>query len=120
MDISYRKHYNHGVEIRFLDWFPESMLKGVMEFFIYLADLSLDPTIQMPDEAIMNEEYNTLIVNMLKEGKRYRVPTGVVQLYEKILGISIVADPTIKNVYDAIFKKIRDKYRDGMCAGLML
>ena len=121
MDINYRKHYNHGVEIRFLDWFPESMLKEVLEFYVFLADLSLDPMIQIPEEAIMNEDYNNLIVNMLKEGKGYTLPLATVLLYERVLGILILTSrPTINNVYASIFKTIRNKYKDGLCAGLML
>jgi hypothetical protein len=121
MDISYRKHYNHGIEIRFLDWFPESMLKEVLEFYVYLADLSLDPMIQMPDEAIMNEEFNNLVVNMLTEGKGYVLPESTVQLYERLLGISIVTSrPNINRIYEVISKTIRNKYKDGLCAGLML
>jgi hypothetical protein len=123
MDISYRKHYNHGVEIRFLDWFPETMLKEVLEFYVYFADLSLDHMIHMPDESIMNEEFNNLIVNMLKHGSGYILPLTTIKLYESllgILGISIVDIPNIKNVYEAIFKTMRNKYRDGLCAGLML
>jgi hypothetical protein len=120
MDINYRKHYNHGVEIRFLDWFPETMLKEVLEFYVYLADLSLDPMIQMPDEAIMNEDFNNLIVGMLKNGSGCIVPLTTIQLYEKLLGISIVSEPTIKNIYEAIAKTISNKYRGGLCARLML
>ncbi len=121
MDINFRKHYNHGVEIRFLDWFPESMLKGVMEFYVYLADLSLDITIPMPDEAIMNEEFNNLVVNMLKEGKTYILPESTVKLYERLLGISILTNmPTIHCIYEVIAKEIRNKYRGGLCARLML
>jgi len=59
-------------------------------------------------------------VNMLKNGSGCIVPLATVQLYERLLGISIVSEPTIKNVYEAIFKTIRNKYRDGLCAGLMI
>lgn len=119
MDITFRKHYNHGVEIRFLDWFPESKLQSVLEFYVYLADLSLDPMIPMPDEAILSEPFNNLIVNMLKEGGDYVLPLSTVKIYERLLGISIEI-ASIKNVYEAIFDTIRNKYKDGLCAGLML
>jgi hypothetical protein len=119
MDISYRKHYNHGVEIRFLDWFPETMLKSVLEFYVYLADLSLDTMIQMPDEAIMNEEYNNLVVNLLRHGKEYSVPESTVRMYNRMLGLSIERS-TISNMYDSIFKEIRNKYKNGICSRLMI
>jgi alanine dehydrogenase len=40
-DINFNKFKNHGVEIRFLDWFPEQYLKALIDFFILLAQHSL-------------------------------------------------------------------------------
>jgi hypothetical protein len=68
----------------------------------------------------MNEDFNNLIVNMLKNGNGCIVPLTTIQLYEKLLGISIVSEPTIKNIYEAISKTISNKYRGGLCARLML
>jgi hypothetical protein len=121
MDISFRKHYNHGVEIRFLDWFPESMLKGLMEFFVYLGDLSLDSEILLPDEAIMSEDYNNFLVGVLREGKDYVLSEKMVHIYEKLLGITIkTIRPTVSRIYEIISKEISTKYKNGICAKFML
>ena len=40
-DINFNKFKNHGVEIRFLDWFPEEYLEGLMNFFVLLAQHSV-------------------------------------------------------------------------------
>lgn len=121
MDISYRKHYNHGVEIRFLDWFPETRLQELLEFYVYLADLSLDISVLLPEEPILNEDYNNLIVSMLQEGSSYIIPPSTIALYEKILGIDIqTSRPNITHIYEIISKQMRRKYYDGLCAHLML
>jgi hypothetical protein len=120
MDISFRKHYNHGVEIRFLDWVPASKLQIILEFYVYLADLSLDSTINLPDEAIMSESFNNLLVNMLKHGSSYIVPISTVVLYQNLLGISLVGDYTIEGLYNKISEELREKYRNGLCARSMI
>ena len=40
-DINFNKFKNHGIEIRFLDWFPEEYLEGLMNFFVLLAQHSV-------------------------------------------------------------------------------
>ena len=40
-DINFNKFKNHGVEMRFLDWFPEDYLEGLMNFFVLLAQHSV-------------------------------------------------------------------------------
>ena len=117
MDINFRKHYNHGVEIRFLDWFPESELKGLMEFYVYLADASLSGT--MPLEAIMNEEWNNLVVGMLQEGKEYIVSRRTLEMYELLLGMSLKED-TLENVFGQMCSELKKKYKKGLCAKYML
>lgn len=42
LDINFNKHWNHGVELRFFDWFPEERLRGLLKFLIYLGDISLE------------------------------------------------------------------------------
>jgi hypothetical protein len=121
MDISYRKHYNHGVEIRFLDWFPESRLKELLEFYVYLADLSLDVGVELPEEPILNEAYNNLLVAMLQEGKEFSVPAETIAVYEKVLGIEIkTSRPNMTRLYEVIGREMRRKYHGGLCARLML
>lgn len=119
MDISFQKHHNHGVEIRFLDWFPESMLKGLIEFYVHLADLSLNADI--PEEPIMNEDYNNFLVDVLKHGKDYVMPYHIVHLYERILGFKFkTLKPTVRNIYEIINVKIRELNIPRICAKAML
>ena len=35
-DINYNKFKNHGIELRFFDWFPEKDLEEVLTFLVYL------------------------------------------------------------------------------------
>jgi len=114
MDINYRKHYNHGVEIRFLDWFPECELRNLFEFFVHLADHSLNMFIP---EANLSEVWHNFVVDMLRKGPEYIVPRYILEVYEPILGFSL-PDGTIRKLFHFIRKKMR-RIR-GICSRLML
>jgi len=115
MDINFRKHYNHGVEIRFIDWFPEKDLKELMEFYVYLADLSIIGF--LPTEAVMSEFWNALVVDMLKNGKECIVSGRTLEMYEFILSMSL-KEGTLENVFGQIYTQL--KYKKGICAKYML
>ena len=87
MDINFRKHHNHGVEIRCLDWFPEQLLPGLLAFFVRLADLSL--TRPLAPEAAMSETWNDLVVGIMQEGTAFHVDAATAARYELILGFSL-------------------------------
>jgi hypothetical protein len=38
LDINFQKHWNHGLEFRIFDWFPESELDGVLRALIWMCD----------------------------------------------------------------------------------
>jgi hypothetical protein len=87
MDINFKKHYNHGVEIRCLDWFPEQLLPGLLAFFVHLADLSLSRS--LAPEAVLSETWNDLVVGIMQEGTAFRVDAATAALYELILGFPL-------------------------------
>jgi len=119
MDISYRKHYNHGVEIRFLDWFPEELLKGLLEFYICLADASLERNLS--EEPIFSREWNHFLVTVLKEGAGMIMSSEMIHMYTSLLGIETTFSQgiTIPQFYEEVSRILGKKYKDGMCNKLM-
>lgn len=118
MDICYRKHYNHGVEIRFLDWFPETMLKGLIEFYIALADLSLESN--MPDNPTMSPVWNGFVVSILNGGPNTKVDKEVTQVFSKLLKTSFINGLTVTEMYNAIFNILKTRYKNGVCTKYMI
>lgn len=86
-DINFRKHFNHGVEIRCLDWFPEEHLPGLLAFFIRLADVALARP--LAPEAILSETWNDLVVGVMREGVAFAVDAATAATYERILGFPL-------------------------------
>jgi alanine dehydrogenase len=69
-DINFNKFKNHGIEIRFLDWFPEEYLAGLMNFFVLLAQHSLC----LPSVSLDIIPYQNLIKNCVTKGCAYLLP----------------------------------------------
>lgn len=63
-DINVNKFKNHGVEIRFLDWFPEQYIKGLMDFLILVGQHAV--TIGMSPYSKNN--YHNIILKCLRKG----------------------------------------------------
>jgi hypothetical protein len=119
MDINYKKHYNHGVELRIFDWFPENRLVDLSTFLVYLADASLC----LPDvgEACMSESWNDFVVSVLDEGKDYKLPDTVLGMYEKIFGFDFVGKTlTVETGFAYMFQSLKRVYKMGFCAKCML
>ena len=119
MDICYKKHYLHGVEIRFIDWFPETLLQELMEFYVYLADCSLE--LQSVEEPIMNEFYNDLLVTVHQDGKHASVTPETLRIYERMIGSCCkLTTPTVVDVFRELQSALKTRYAKGLCASLML
>ena len=120
MDINYRKHYNHGIELRFFDWFPEEKLQELIELLVYVADASLINRNE-PSEPILSETWNDLVVGVLQEGQSFRLTPTMMATYERILGLQLFGlDMNVRELYTHLVESYKKKFAMGMCARMML
>ena len=68
-DINFNKFKNHGIEIRFLEWFPEEYLIDLMNFFVLLAQHSLTVG-QVP---FNKAHYRGIILSCIQKGFTYKM-----------------------------------------------
>ena len=68
-DINFNKFKNHGVEIRFFEWFPEEYLIDVANFFVLLAQHSLTSN-AFPFQKI---NYNSILQGCVQKGFTYQL-----------------------------------------------
>jgi len=119
MDINYRKHYNHGIEMRFFDWFAEERLGDLVSFLVHLCEAALE----RPEtgQAVMSHTWNQFVIDILKDGAAALVTPEVAGMYEKMLGIQLVGKRlTAAAAFDYIFKEIKRIYKGGECVKRML
>lgn len=115
-DINFNKFKNHGVELRFFEWFPESYLIDVTNFFILLAQHSLTRDTFSFDKT----KYNTILHGCVRKGfTYYMTPTECDQILQDLhlpcINQSITAHGLLCHINDVLY----ERYRDGSIVQLM-
>jgi len=108
-DINFNKHYNHGIEIRFLDHITEpKKIFESFEFIIYLMDYILDTEehIHKFDNPIKNSTWNNIVLNVIQHGKDYILKEEEKEIYEKIFNIKIKSSSIIDMYYEIYWNLI--------------
>jgi hypothetical protein len=109
LDINFNKHYNHGIEIRFLEHITdEKKLKESFEFIILLMDCILDNTGNL-ENPIYNKTWNGFVTNIMIHGNTYELNNEEKELYELIFNIKLESLQTI-DVYHEIYNKLLIRY----------
>lgn len=113
-DINFNKHYNHGIEIRFLDHIPDDKnIYESFEFIIYLMDHILSEyQTQTKDELInpiKNPLWNNIMLNVMINGSSYNLTPEEINIYNKIFNINI-KKTSVEDIYYEIYWKLTLKY----------
>ena len=109
LDINYNKHYNHGIEIRFLDHLSSrELIFESFEFIIYLFDLILDRDFDL-ENPVKTTLWNDLVCNVMTYGKNYSMAYNELKYFEKVLKINI-EKINIVEVYYEIFSKLKTNF----------
>ena len=118
LDINYKKHYNHGIELRFFDWCPEERLEELLVFLVSLADCSLSRG--EVNEPSMSKTWNDLVIGIMNEGPAFIMTGEMTAMYEKIMRIELPEILSVSDGYLAISKEIVQRYKRGLCSTVML
>jgi hypothetical protein len=116
-DINFNKFKNHGVEIRFFEWFPEEYLIDVANFFILLAQHSLTSD-AFPFQKI---NYNSILQGCVQKGFTYQLSVKESnQILEDLhLPLRMVCPVTAYELLSTISDTLYDYYHDGEIVRLM-
>jgi hypothetical protein len=116
VDINFRKHGVHGIEIRFLEWFPEERLEYIMTFLIHLCDYSLK--YEDPGNPILQESWNRFVVNVLKNGPATVLDEDSYRMFQEVFKLPSQDKRNINDVFSLIEEVIMAE--KGLCCDLML
>ena len=86
LDINFNKHYNHGIELRIFDWFPEEQLEGLLRFLVHAADAGLQV---LPPSPRNNGTWNSMVEKVLFDGKVAAFSANEIQQFLEPLQIPI-------------------------------
>ena len=113
LDINYKKHHCHGLELRFFDWFPETELEEVLHTLLCLAQASL--LLPLASPAIASSSWNECVKGVHEEGKQYIPSLQLLASFEKVLRIPVLEleGQSIQKVWNWIMKELHNKYQKG-------
>jgi hypothetical protein len=112
MDINYKKHFSHGIELRIFDWFPEKKLQEVIRTLVYCAEASLKHKEVL--EPAMSTVWNDLVVRVLREGGEAVMDAKDIGIYDCLLGIPLlIKKGTVRSVFSSMTKLLYKKYKNG-------
>lgn len=112
-DLNFNKFKNHGIELRFFEWFPEEYLGDVMNFIVLLAQHSLvRGSIASAAGTIDKSQYNDLIKNCVQKGFTYLISVKECNVILSDLGLAVVDQPhTAHSLLSSICDQLYDLYR---------
>lgn len=102
-DINYQKHYNHGIEIRFFDSFPEEYLKDVINILLLVCQFSLSYHIENP---MMSKAYDDQMIESIQNGSACNVIQEYVIELAKIFKSDKLILNTTSNINNTINNSI--------------
>ena len=118
VDINFSKHGTHGIEVRFLDWFPEEKLEEIMISMVHTLDFSLKHG--LPDDPTICPIWNGLVIKMLKTGPSAVLSDEEWSMYTNVFKLKIPNNKAkpIKAAYDIINESLSKVH--GPCSKNML
>ena len=110
-DINFNKFKNHGIELRFFDWFPEEHLENVLKCIVHLLDLS-ESTDITPKNPISSPIWHELTYTALLEGCDAVLKKGELKIICEYLNICYFKPKvyTYCMVYDEIAKQLDKRF----------
>jgi hypothetical protein len=117
LDILFNKHYNHGIELRVFDWFPENQLYPLLRILI----LSMDQALSLGDipDPRKNRIWNKVTARAISEGDRLKLWNQERAEFARALGLSIKGFE-IKEIWTSFCKLLEKWAGRGECASRML
>lgn len=121
VDINYNKHWNHGLEFRIFDWFPEDMIPYLFRLLIWMCDESLRLG-DVPNPQT-SEGWNSLLARTVWDGSDVLLSEKDVLMLEPIFGKGVFkVGMTVLQGYDALWLSWFYRWNDstGTCTELMI
>jgi hypothetical protein len=119
LDINFNKHYNHGIEFRIFDWFPENQLEGLIEILILLMDQALSLE-SIPDPRT-NKAWNKLMERSVQQGQLFCIWKSELRTLQDALGLPNITGFKSEDIWNSIRSIVRKKWLSkGECSKLMI
>ncbi len=117
IDINFNKHYNHGLELRFFDYFEPERLPQLLRVLACACDQAVAGPVSVPQESPL---WNTLVEVVFQHGAAAKVYPWMCEALSAALGIQVPSGSVLE-VWDAIkYGLIARWATEGECAAAFL
>lgn len=117
LDILFNKHYNHGIELRIFDWFPEARLYELLRVLIFSMDQALSVR-HIPD-CRTNLLWNRVCARAVAEGPKLRLWNNEREEFSRALGLRIRGFE-LKDIWSSLNSCLNRWKGVGECSRVML
>lgn len=115
VDINFHKHWNHGVELRFFDWFPPNRLHGLLRFLIYLGDIAM--VYGCESNPIKSDLWNDWMVRVFQKGAEAGCTIDESRMLESIFHIYVSPSTSLQTIFAEFYNKLTSTYgKEGPCS----
>jgi hypothetical protein len=116
LDINFQKHWNHGLELRFFDWFPECRLPGLLRFLVYCMDASLE--MNSCSNPIITPVWNGWMTRVIQKGNLAGATKQEVKILRNLFKIVLAKDySSCDFLFADLYRKLKKKYEcKGPCS----
>ena len=123
LDINYQKHYNHGLELRFLDHMNKVGLRNIMTVCVYMMDHLLlgKGELRKVRDPHDSRTWKAVLKKGLLEGYKATISPSDQLSFGNVFGCTVFKTPkTFREFYAHICESLATRYAKGHCASLML
>lgn len=109
-DVNFMKHTNHGVELRFFDWFPERRLYHLMYLLVFMMDHA--DSLEFVQNPVETRMWNEMACEVIRHGKKAEIPKTVRHAINVIFeGVECRKGDGPHEVLCKLYKVMEEKYR---------
>ena len=100
LDMNFNKHWNHGLEFRIFDWFPEARLPELLRLLIWMCDESLArETVPNP---LKDPLWNQVLARCVWQGCTVELSAVEMVRFREVLGIPEAWDGSMPGGFAAL------------------
>ncbi len=116
-DINFNKHYSHGLEFRFFDYFTPTHLPALLKVIAYAADQALSMRVSAPQDSPL---WHTLVELAHQQGQAAVVYPWMCDALSAELGVR-VANGSFRDVWNSLRHTLEDTWAGhGECSRAMI
>lgn len=110
LDINFQKHWNHGLEFRIFDWFPEAELEGVLRAMVWMCDESNCATRPPPPNPRTVPAWNAVTARVVWEGTDALITDEEAAQFRAAVRAPLVGGMRVVDAYGVIWSAWRERW----------